>query len=77
MTLHIGNLIREELSRQPKAHTVTWFAEQLNCNRRNIYDIFSRTDIDTNLLRRICKILNHDFFRDISEYISQEESSSV
>lgn len=72
MPLHIGKLIREELDRQPKQHTVTWFADRLNCNRRNVYDIFSRRDIDTNLLRRICAVLDHDFFRDISEAMLHE-----
>lgn len=67
MPIHIGQMIRAELDRHPKQHTVTWFAGRLNCNRRNVYDIFSRPDIDTNLLRRICAVLEHDFFRDISE----------
>ena len=65
--MHIGKEIKHLLDLQPKHHTVTWFAEQLNCNRRNVYDIFSRSDIDTFLLRRISVILDHDFFADLSE----------
>jgi AraC-like DNA-binding protein len=63
---HIGNMIKAELDRHPKAHTVTWFAAQLHCDRTNVYDIFRRQTIDSNLLMRISQILNHDFFLDLS-----------
>lgn len=63
---HVGNMIKAELDRHPKAHTVTWFAAQLHCDRTNVYDIFRRQSIDTELLTRISKILGHDFFLDLS-----------
>lgn len=63
--MHIGNLIQEELKRQGRS--VTWFASQLFYTRPHIYKIFSRATIDTGLLQRISKILNHDFFKDLSE----------
>lgn len=74
-TIHIGSMIRAELDRHPKQHTVSWFAAQLHTNRRNAYDIFSRADLDTALLRRICHVLNHDFFADISLYIGDESDA--
>ena len=43
--------------------TVAWFARKLNCNRQNVYDIFKRTTIDTELLMRISVILQMDFFK--------------
>jgi len=64
--MHIGNRIQEILRKHPKEHTVTWFARQLNCHRVNVYDIFNRKTIDTELLWRISVILDHDFFLDIS-----------
>lgn len=67
--MHIGNRIREILNQQTKSHTVTWLAKQLNCHRVNIYDIFNRQTIDTELLWRISVILNHNFFNDISTAI--------
>lgn len=76
MPLHIGQLIRAELDSHPRHHTVTWFANRLNCNRRNVYDIFNRPDIDTNLLRRICTVLEHDFFRDISEAMLHDSTQN-
>lgn len=63
---HVGQMIKAELDRQPKAHTVTWFAGQLHCKRTNVYNIFNRSSIDTALLERISCILNHDFFLDLS-----------
>jgi len=58
--LHIGNLIKEELERQER--TVSWFARKLCCDRSNVYKLFKRSTIDTELLLRVSKILNYDFF---------------
>ena len=63
--MHIGNLIQEELKRPGRS--VTWFAEQLFYTRPHIYKIFSKATIDTGLLQRISRILNHDFFLDLSK----------
>lgn len=43
-------------------HTVAWFAKKLNCDRSNIYDIFSRQSIDTELLFKTSEILHFNFF---------------
>lgn len=51
----------------PKSCTISWFAAQLHCDRRNIYRIFSKDNIDILLLIRISKVLGHDFFADLSE----------
>ena len=67
--VHIGRLIKQIFELQPKSHTIVWFADRLNCRRGNIYDIFNRPTIDTELLMRISQVLNHDFFKDISEQI--------
>ncbi len=58
--MHIGHEIELELRRQER--TVTWFASKLCCNRRNIYRIFERESIDTELLRRISVVLGRNFF---------------
>lgn len=73
--IHIGQLIKEVFENQPKAHTVKWFAEQLHCRRGNIYDIFNRATIDTELLLRISRILDHDFFVDISGHINNSSEN--
>lgn len=58
--IHIGHLIKEELLRQERS--AGWLAGKLYCDRTNIYKIFKRESIDTDLLLRISKILNHNFF---------------
>ena len=60
--VHIGNLIEQELRKQER--TVTWFASKLHCDRTNIYKIFKKQSIDTNLLEQISAILQHNFFQD-------------
>lgn len=59
--VHIGELIKNELKHQDRG--VTWFARQLHCDRTNIYSIFKRRSIDTELLTRISLILQHNFFK--------------
>jgi len=67
---HIGILIREEFDRQ--RHSIGWLARQLACDRSNVYRLFQRESIDTATLKRLCKILNHDFFHDLSHELHEE-----
>lgn len=50
-----------------KHRSVVWMAQQINCERTNVYNIFAREDINTNLLRQFSKILDHDFFKELSK----------
>jgi len=65
MNTHIGNLVKTILKMQGRS--VTWFAKMLNCNRCNVYNIFKKENLDTELLKRISLILNHNFFQDVSD----------
>ncbi len=58
----IGKKIEEELRKQERS--VVWLADQLNCNRTNIYKIFRRDSIDTDLLFKISMVLHRNFFAD-------------
>lgn len=58
--IFIGKLIEEELRAQERS--VVWLARKLDCNRTNIYKIFHRPSIDTDLLFRISTVLNRNFF---------------
>nr|WP_077154714.1 hypothetical protein [Bacteroides bouchesdurhonensis] len=58
--IHIGKLIEKEVYKQNIS--ISWFAQKLYCDRTNIYKIFNRQSIDTELLLRISKILKYDFF---------------
>ncbi len=69
----IGNLIKKELERQERS--VSWFARKLSCDRSNVYRLFQKESIDTNLLARISIILNHNFFADLSQYYIQSKET--
>ena len=68
--LHIGEAIQEVMKKQ--GNTSTWLAQALCCDRTNVYNIYRRSSLDTLLLRRISKILHHDFFADLSRDLSLE-----
>lgn len=58
--MHIGRLIKEQMEAQGK--TVSWLARELAYCRTNIYKIYDKKSIDTDLLLRICSLLDYDFF---------------
>lgn len=62
---HIGQIIEKELHRQECL--VTWFARRLYCDRTNVYNIFRRQSLDTELLLRISIILEYNFFQIYSD----------
>lgn len=68
--MHIGGRIRTVLAE--KGMAVMDFAAALSCNRQNVYKIFEKPHISTDLLFRISIILEHDFFADISTELSSE-----
>lgn len=59
-TVHIGKKIKEVLGRS--RFGVKEFATRINRSRTVLYDIFERSTIDTGLLQKISKELEHDFF---------------
>lgn len=65
--IHIGKMIEQMLREQRRS--VAWLASQLYCDRTNAYKILKRQNIDIQLLMRISKILSHDFFLDISNFL--------
>jgi hypothetical protein len=66
--IHIGSLIEQELRRQDRS--VTWLAGELHCDRTNVYKVFKKKSIDTQLLEDISVILLHNFFLDYAEEVS-------
>lgn len=70
MNINIGKLIRQEMKRQgmkPKE-----LADLIFVTRTNIYSIFERTSIDTELLERISNALHTNFFAPMSEEMSRK-----
>lgn len=62
--IFIGKSIEYELRNQERS--VVWLARKLNCNRTNIYKIFNRSTIDTELLLRISNVLQRNFLKNTS-----------
>lgn len=63
--VHIGNMIKAELKKQGRS--VSWLAEQIYCEKSNIYKMFKRKSIDLAQLMQISVVLDHNFLRDCFE----------
>lgn len=61
---HVGHIIKAVFDEQGR--TVKWFAEKMHCNRTNIYKMFEKSDLNSEIIARASKVLDHDFFLDIS-----------
>ena len=57
----IGKIIESKL--REKGISVSEFARRINTNRNNVYDIFRRDSVDTQLLQKISAVLDYDFFQ--------------
>ena len=67
--IHAGKLIRKVLDEQGR--TVVWFAKQLSYTRTNVYKIFEKKSIDTDVLFRISRLLQYDFFKHFSNDVEK------
>lgn len=75
MEKKIGLLIKEEFDRQ--GHSIGGLSRRLACDRSNVYRLFQRESIDTETLKRLCRILDHDFFRDLSRALHEDSECLV
>lgn len=57
---------------EERQKTVVWLAEQLSCSRTNVYKIFDKYSVDTEMLSRISSILEFDFFSVYSEDVKKK-----
>lgn len=67
--IHVGSIIKETL--QKKGKSVTWFANEMCCTRTNVYKIFRKKSIDTDIIWRASQVLEYDFFAVMSQKLSQ------
>lgn len=70
--IHIGKLIKQELDKQGRS--ITWLAKQISCSRENLYKIFKREWIHTDMLVEISKALDYDFFKAYSCWLEKDKS---
>lgn len=61
----IGELIENEVRKQQIP--ITEFAKMIYCQRNNVYDIFKRSKMDIAQLKQISKVLNRNFFKELSD----------
>lgn len=69
----IGELIKEELKSQERS--ITWFARKLCIDRSNVYRLFQKNSVDTDLLTRISLVLNRDFFAVLTQALEERRNS--
>lgn len=58
--MHIGSILKQRLKEDGKS--VVWLARELGCHRTNVYNLFDKYSIDTQLLQRISIIMKFNFF---------------
>lgn len=59
--LHIGRLIQEQLRKDQRS--VSWLAREIHCTRNNVYKVFNKPSLDSNLILKISKAMNFNFFQ--------------
>ena len=59
--IHIGHLIQEQLKVDQRS--VGWLAREIGCTRNHVYKIFSKFTLDSDLIFRISKAMNFNFFQ--------------
>ena len=69
--MHIGQALKEQLKEDGKS--VVWLARELGCHRTNIYNLFDKYSIDTQLLQRISTVMRHNFF----DLLQQETENKI
>lgn len=62
--MEIGKRIQSVL--REKGRSANWLAEQIPCERSNVYNIFRRSGINVELLFIISTVLEHNFFEELS-----------
>ncbi len=60
MNMHIGQEIDKKF--QESGMKLAEFAKRVGTSTRNIYSIMNRSDINSELLRKISEVLKYDFF---------------
>lgn len=61
----IGELIDIEVRQQ--GMSIVDFAKLIHCERNNVYDIFKRSNINVELLKRISIVLKRNFFQELAD----------
>lgn len=71
--ISIGEIIKQDLEAQER--TITWLAGKLCLDRSNIYRLFKKNSIDTDLLMRVSTVLNRNYFDLFSQEFNERQIS--
>ncbi len=69
---HLGSRIKAELERQGRS--AAWLSRQVHCTPENIYKTLRQQWVTLPRLFMISEALNHDFFKDCSDYLLAEKA---
>ena len=69
----IGPVIKAYMKKQRMP--VVWLARALGCSRTNVYKIFEKHSIDTEMLMKISTLLGFDFFKIYSAEMSTQKQN--
>lgn len=72
LMVEIGKEI--EIRLKQRSLPVSWLADEISCSRANVYKILKKKSIDTDLLVRISKAMDFDFFSIYSVSLLGRES---
>ena len=59
--IHIGHIIQAQLKTDQRS--VGWLAREIGCTRNHVYKIFNKSTVESELLFRISKAMNFNFFQ--------------
>lgn len=74
MSVHIGKIIKQKVDESGMSKSE--FGRRINTSPQNVYGIFKRKSIDTDLLSKISDVLETDFFRYYSKTLDAVEERS-
>jgi len=69
--IHIGRIIRAQLKADKRS--VGWLAREIGCTRNNVYKIFNKPSLDSDLILSISIAMCFNFFK----YYSAEIQASI
>lgn len=69
--IHIGHIIQAQLKADKRS--VGWLAREIGCTRNNVYKIFSKPSLDSDLILSISKAMSYNFFK----YYSAEIQAAI
>ncbi|MGL4596729.1 MAG: hypothetical protein ACRCYO_04325 [Bacteroidia bacterium] len=75
MALHIGKVIRNRI--ESSGMNKSEFARRINSTPQNVYSIFKRKSLDTEMLHEISRVLDFDFFQYYTDGASSLPHSDI